>query len=191
MGRHRGWAWMWASPRTSGSIKAAGPTTSRRGGMWSTGPRSIKDSRRRPRNSLARLFLDAHVGVAVLVIADGHLPRLAAHLAVLDVLLDGTAARIEGDFVLLPAVRARHRNHGVGAAVARVEVFWFVVEIVDHESPLTATAARAACSHGTAPRILSRGRLLLGRSRASASPRARARAGSESRLYSATPRRRS
>src|SRR5258708_5070592 len=55
---------------------------------------------------------------------------------------------------------------------------------------LTATAARVACTHGTARRISPRGRPLPARSRASASPRARARAGSAARRYSTTPRRR-
>src|SRR5258708_7363434 len=174
--------------------------------MWSTGRRCTNSSRLRAKSRLARLFLDAHVRLAFFIVADCDAPRLAAHLAVLDVLLHGAAARVEGDLVLLAAVRARHGDHGVGAAVARVEVFRLVVEIVDHGTPkwsccrlaggtsggkrLTATAARVACTHGTARRISPRGRPLPARSRASASPRARARAGSAARRYSTTPRRR-
>src|SRR5258708_13200750 len=130
--------------------------------MWSTGRRCTNSSRLRAKSRLARLFLDAHVRLAFFIVADCDAPRLAAHLAVLDVLLHGAAARVEGDLVLLAAVRARHGDHGVGAAVARVEVFRLVVEIVDHGTPkwsccrlaggtsggkrLTATAPRVPCT---------------------------------------------
>src|SRR5258708_18514987 len=137
--------------------------------MWSTGRRCTNSPRLREKCRLAGLFLDAHVRLAFFIVADRHPPRLAAHLAVLDVLLHGAAARVEGDLVLLAAVRARHGDHGVGAAVARVEVFRLVVDIVDHGTPKwsccrltggasggkrpTATPARDASTYGPAPPI--------------------------------------
>src|SRR5512147_2652932 len=66
--------------------------------------------------------LDAHVGAALGVVAHEHAPGLTAHLAVLDVLLRGPAARIERDGVHLAAVRAAHVPFGVGGAIAEGEL---------------------------------------------------------------------
>ena len=63
-----------------------------------------------------------HVGAAGRVVAHGHAPRLAAHLAVLDVVLRPAAAGIERDVHRLAAVRAVHGRRGVRGAVAAREI---------------------------------------------------------------------
>src|SRR5882724_1002800 len=77
------------------------------------------------------LFIDLVVGLGahfrgpVLSVGHGDLPRPAADLAVLDVLLLGPAAGIEGDLDGLAAIGAGDLGGGVGRAIAEGE---FLVE---------------------------------------------------------------
>src|SRR5215467_2345177 len=79
-------------------------------GEWSADGRSIVRRRRR------------YGGVSVRIVFDAHSPRLAAHLAVLDVVLVLPAARIDADRDGLAAIRARHLAFGVGSAVTERKV---------------------------------------------------------------------
>src|SRR5690348_2192806 len=60
------------------------------------------------------------------------MPRLAADLAVLDIVLLVAAARIEGDGVLFATVRADDRPGRVGGAVAERKFVVELVREVDH-----------------------------------------------------------
>jgi hypothetical protein len=73
--------------------------------------------------------LHIHASAPVVLVADDHAPRLAAHLTVLDVLLRASAPGIERDLVELATVGTANLRLGVGGAVAQRE---FAIEEVVH-----------------------------------------------------------
>src|SRR3954454_7999207 len=76
-------------------------------------------------------------------IADGDLPGPATHRTILDILLVGSATRIEPDLHTLPAVGAAPLGVEVGGAVTQGEFLIQVVLSVAH-SPLPPAALRPA-----------------------------------------------
>src|SRR5690242_10765416 len=62
-------------------------------------------------------------GVTCVIIRERNAPRPAADLAVLDVILDAAAPRIEPDLDALAAVRADHERIHLGGAVAEWKLF--------------------------------------------------------------------
>src|SRR5438477_6509227 len=84
--------------------------------------------------------------VPFLVIRHGNAPGAAADLTVLHVVLEGSAARVDADFIGLAAIRADDDAFGVRRTVAERK---FLVEIVvgeiDHAKPTS--CVRAAPSH--------------------------------------------
>src|SRR5687768_9796853 len=77
--------------------------------------------------------LEVNVSGARLVIRHDDSPGAATDLAILDVLLRLAAARVDGDLVLLAAVRAHDGRAGVGGTVPQREVIDRVVAIASHD----------------------------------------------------------
>lgn len=76
--------------------------------------------------AIGRVYAD--VGTAATSPSDVYLPRLAADLAVLDVVLDRAASGVEADLDGCPAVGA---NHGRGVRGQRV---FLIVIVVGHDA---------------------------------------------------------
>lgn len=72
--------------------------------------------------SFCLLLRDGDCRLSFTIVSHRHLPRLAAHRAILDVILRRAAARIEGDADLLGAIRTRDASLEIGGSVAKRKV---------------------------------------------------------------------
>src|SRR5580765_8223693 len=98
--------------------------------------KAIGHTERRSSSSTSGIIgrVEVNVNGARTVVRDLYSPRLAAHLAVLNVLLRGAAPRVDANLVLFSAVWAHDMGHRIGGPVAEREVFDRVVAIPVHGS---------------------------------------------------------
>jgi hypothetical protein len=59
-------------------------------------------------------------------------PRLTAHLTILDVVLVVTTSGIDRDFVFLAAIRAHHDRYGIRRPVSKREIFDWIIAVPLH-----------------------------------------------------------